>query len=138
LLISAAVRLSLFSEQVTKLILQKASISAASGSLRNLSKTNQRPTIQVEECRSFIKDALSVLPEFPVENILAVAGTPTTLAAVEIGHFSVQHIDGYELSLEGLENWLNRLSGLTVQQKIDLGFPIGRADVMLGWRINSD
>ncbi len=94
-------------------------------------KDQPTPLIQIEQCRSFIKNAISVLPELPVENILAVAGTPTTLVAVELGHFSVQHIDGYELTLDRLENWLSRLAGLTVQQKIDLGFPIGRADVML-------
>jgi exopolyphosphatase/guanosine-5'-triphosphate,3'-diphosphate pyrophosphatase len=60
-----------------------------------------------------------------------VAGTPTTLAAVEIGKFSVDLIDGYEISLHGLQTWLNRLAGLTIEQKIELGFPKGRADVML-------
>lgn len=89
------------------------------------------PDVQIENCRSFIKNAIAVLPEIKVENILAVAGTPTTLAAVEIGKFSVDLIDGYEMNLESLEQWLHRLSGQTVQEKINLGFPTGRADVML-------
>lgn len=94
-------------------------------------KDQPTPHTQIENCKTFIKNTIANLPEFSINHILAVAGTPTTLAAVEIGHFSVEHIDGYKLSLEGLENWLSRLAGLTVQQKINLGFPIGRADVML-------
>lgn len=89
------------------------------------------PDVQIENCRSFIKNTIAVLPGIKVENILAVAGTPTTLAAVEIGKFSVDLIDGYEMSLESLEKWLYRLAHLSVQEKIDLGFPAGRADVML-------
>jgi exopolyphosphatase/guanosine-5'-triphosphate,3'-diphosphate pyrophosphatase len=89
------------------------------------------PNVQIENCRSFIKDTIVALPKIQIENILAVAGTPTTLAAVEIGKFSVDLIDGYQMSLESLEKWLHRLSGLTIQEKIDLGFPAGRADVIL-------
>lgn len=89
------------------------------------------PDVQIESCRSFIKKTIAILPEIQIENVLAVAGTPTTLAAVEIGKFSVDLIDGYEMSLESLEKWLFRLAKLNVQEKIDLGFPVGRADVML-------
>ncbi len=94
---------------------------------------SQQPTpdMQIENCRSFIKKTIAVLPEIQIENVLAVAGTPTTLAAVEIGKFSVDLIDGYEMSLESLEKWLYRLANLSVQEKLDLGFPTGRADVML-------
>lgn len=67
----------------------------------------------------------------PIQDILAVAGTPTTLAAVELGYFDAQKIDGYSLLKSNLENWLNRLTHLSIEEKVKIGFPTGRADVIL-------
>jgi exopolyphosphatase / guanosine-5'-triphosphate,3'-diphosphate pyrophosphatase len=79
-----------------------------------------------------IKKAKELLPKhFQLDEILAVAGTPTTLAAAEIGKFDTNRIDGYTLSKETLKVWLERLSSATVEQKIEMGIPAGRADVIL-------
>lgn len=86
---------------------------------------------EIQKCREAISESISKLSTFSIEQILAVAGTPTTLAAVEIGEFVVDKIEGYKMSLASLENWLHKLQPLTVQQKIDLGFPAGRADVII-------
>lgn len=94
-------------------------------------KNQPTPPQQVEDCRNIIAEAIVQLPDLKPESLLAVAGTPTTLAAVELGYFSVDKIDGYEISLESLNTWLQKLTPLTVQQKIDMGFPAGRADVII-------
>jgi len=67
----------------------------------------------------------------PLQQILAVAGTPTTIAAVELGYFDSTKIDGYVLTLDGLTKWLNKVIPLTIDEKIQLGFPKGRADVIV-------
>lgn len=92
-----------------------------------------QPTTDTEitDCRNFINKALCQLPNHQPTEILAVAGTPTTLAAVELGAFIPEKIDGYEMTLGSLEKWLLKLQPLSVQQKLDLGFPAGRADVIL-------
>lgn len=63
--------------------------------------------------------------------IVAVAGTPTSLAAAELGYFDVSKIDNYQLTLARLESWLLRLKNSTVAEKINMGIPEGRADVIL-------
>ncbi len=85
----------------------------------------------LEDCQKFIAQAISGLPTYFPKQILAVAGTPTTLAAVEIGEFSIEKIDHHELTYDSLQLWLKKLQPLAVQEKIDLGFPAGRADVIL-------
>jgi exopolyphosphatase/guanosine-5'-triphosphate,3'-diphosphate pyrophosphatase len=94
---------------------------------------SQQPTTEAEilACKNFIAASLSMLPDHGPTEILAVAGTPTTLAAVELGGYSSEKIDGYQMTLSNLENWLAKLQRLTIQQKVDLGFPVGRADVIL-------
>lgn len=77
-----------------------------------------------------IKQIVNLSPEPPSE-ILAVAGTPTTLAQVELGEFDPAKIDGYRLSEKGLQSWLTQLTSLSVVEKIQVGFPEGRADVIL-------
>lgn len=69
--------------------------------------------------------------DFKLDTILAVAGTPTTLAAAEIGRFDTERIDGYQLTKDGLEAWLNKLQAASVEEKIGFGIPAGRADVIL-------
>lgn len=79
-----------------------------------------------------ILKAQNLLPDhFKLDEVLAVAGTPTTLAAAEIGAFDVGRIDGYILTKDKLKEWLERLSSASVEQKIEMGIPAGRADVIL-------
>jgi exopolyphosphatase / guanosine-5'-triphosphate,3'-diphosphate pyrophosphatase len=88
----------------------------------------------VQKCRNFIRqsvlEAQSLLNR-EAEEILAVAGTPTTLVAAELGVFDPQKIDGYQLTKEKLEWWMDRLKGSSYEEKIKMGIPAGRADVIL-------
>lgn len=67
----------------------------------------------------------------PIDQILAVAGTPTALAAAELGRFDAGLIDGYHLTKFSLENWKNKITRASVQEIEKMGIPEGRADVIL-------
>ena len=66
-----------------------------------------------------------------IDEILAVAGTPTSLVAAQLGYFSVEKIDGFKLTIEDLLNWKSKLQSSSTAEKIEMGLPAGRADVML-------
>lgn len=62
---------------------------------------------------------------------IAVAGTPTTLAAAVLGRFDVEKIEGFEFTRSELEEWKNRLAPLTPDQ-IEENYKVtkGRSDVL--------
>lgn len=70
-------------------------------------------------------------PDFRLGQIIAVAGTPTSLVAAELGEFDVGRIDGYVLDRAKLNDWFLKLTKATVEEKINMGIPSGRADVIL-------
>lgn len=94
-----------------------------------------------QKARAAIRTELETLPtklmiarsdsRFNVDRILAVAGTPTELARMEIGVFDPVKIDGYEFALDKIEEWFSRLAPLTAQQiHTDFQVSPGRADVL--------
>ncbi len=83
-----------------------------------------------EFIRQQLQQIIKLAPNSPNE-ILAVAGTPTTIAQVEIGYFDAAKIDGYELTEQGLQTWLDKLTNMSVAEKIQIGYPEGRADVII-------
>lgn len=94
------------------------------------------PDKDVEKAIEFvdeaIKNALKIKPtDFLVHEIVAVAGTPTALAAAEIGKFEPGLIDGYKITEKQLQDWLQRFQPSSVEDKIKMGIPTGRADVIL-------
>lgn len=94
------------------------------------------PDVQIEKVieivDAHIKKAKELVPpDFSLDQIIAVAGTPTSLVAADIGRFDSDKIDGYLLSEQKLEEWLKKLKGATVSEKIKMGIPAGRADVIL-------
>ena len=74
---------------------------------------------------------LSKFEDIPIEEIIAVAGTPTSLVAAEIGFFDAEKIEGYLLSADTLLSWKEKLQKWTQDEKIENGIPAGRADVIL-------
>lgn len=94
------------------------------------------PIEEVQAAKSFIDEhiaqALQIQPsQFQVDEIIAVAGTPTALAAAQIGKFIPEKIDGFEITQTDLEKWLEEMIPASVEQKIEMGIPQGRADVIL-------
>lgn len=94
-----------------------------------------------ERARALIRTQLETLPEklkidradarFKIDRVLAVAGTPTELARMEIGVFDPSRIDGYEFTLSKIEDWIRRLAPLSAHE-IHTQFRVsqGRADVL--------
>lgn len=82
-----------------------------------------------------VDEALSqVVPEierYQAQGILAVAGTPSAIAAAEIGKFDVDKVHGFILDQEILKKWCDLLATTTVQEKMDrYKIERGRADVL--------
>lgn len=92
------------------------------------------PQSEIDGLQNFIREQLhqiiKLTSQIPKE-ILAVAGTPTTIAQVELGGFDPAKIDGYILTQQGLETWLKKLTDMSVIEKIAIGYPEGRADVII-------
>lgn len=64
--------------------------------------------------------------------IVAVAGTPTTLAAAALGGFDSEKVDGFQFSDEDLLHWeavLKKMTPKEIEEKYKV--PSGRSDVLL-------
>lgn len=71
------------------------------------------------------------IQNYAVQDILAVAGTPSAIAAAEIGGFDAEKVHGFELDQKLLQKWCDILANTTVQEKIDkYKIEGGRADVL--------
>lgn len=64
------------------------------------------------------------------EILLAVAGTPTALAALELGAFDPQKIDGFCFNIVQLEKWQNIFATTSVEEKKIKYKLEGRADII--------
>jgi len=75
----------------------------------------------------------ATLSQIEAKEVVAVAGTPTTLAALEQKtEFSEQKVNGFHLSLSTIENWAAKMSKMTVEQRELLpGMQPKRADVIV-------
>lgn len=108
------------------------------GSVRLYEQLGLQPPIQteripvaLEHCRALLTQG--PLPSKPISHVFAVAGTPTTLASMELGGvFDPARIDGYRMSQRDLMAWAQRLAVTSVDSlmeryKVDRR----RADVLL-------
>ena len=68
-----------------------------------------------------------------IGQVVGVAGTPTTLAAVDRGHaFETDKVHGHVFSRAKLEEWTSKLAAMTVEQRQKLaGMEPKRADVIV-------
>jgi exopolyphosphatase/guanosine-5'-triphosphate,3'-diphosphate pyrophosphatase len=67
------------------------------------------------------------------DRVIAVAGTPTTLAAIDQGlPFESNRVDGYVLSIEKLAQWIDQLAAMNLNDRMELaGMEPKRADVIV-------
>lgn len=66
-----------------------------------------------------------------LQSVIAVAGTPTTLAAAALGRFEVEKVEGYNFSLDELKRWAEILLNLTPEEiEEKFAVPKGRSDVL--------
>ncbi|MGE0528041.1 MAG: Ppx/GppA family phosphatase [Bdellovibrionales bacterium] len=68
-----------------------------------------------------------------LQEVVAVAGTPTTLAALDQEReFDEKHVHGCKLSLARIEYWTERLAAMTIEERERLpGMQPERADVIV-------
>jgi len=72
------------------------------------------------------------LATFQIEELIAVAGTPTELAAAMIGKFDPVQIDGFLLTEKKLEDWSSKFKqSSSLERTENMGISKGRADVIL-------
>lgn len=65
--------------------------------------------------------------------VVGVAGTPTTLAALELNiEYAENQIEGFRMSAQQIEHWLNKLAALPLQERARLkGLEPKRADIIV-------
>ncbi|HSB38687.1 MAG TPA: exopolyphosphatase [Gaiellaceae bacterium] len=76
------------------------------------------------------------LPALEAADAIGVAGTITTLAALELGGYDPQRVHGHRLSRDAVESQLERLASLPLAQRRELaGLEPERAPVIVGGAI---
>jgi exopolyphosphatase/guanosine-5'-triphosphate,3'-diphosphate pyrophosphatase len=76
------------------------------------------------------------LPDFHPTSAIGVAGTVTTLAALELGGYDPERVHGYRISRAVVETQLERLASLPLAQRRELpGLEPERAPVIVGGAI---
>jgi exopolyphosphatase/guanosine-5'-triphosphate,3'-diphosphate pyrophosphatase len=71
---------------------------------------------ELEACAQYVR---SLLPQRDVTRAIGVAGTITTLAALDLGldEYDSERVDGHRISREGLERQLQRLAALPLAER---------------------
>jgi exopolyphosphatase/guanosine-5'-triphosphate,3'-diphosphate pyrophosphatase len=101
-------------------------VSTAAGSVRQTERhlTGDPPppgevAALAEEVRGIVTGSVPADVRSGVENGVAVAGTATTLAAIDQGieHRDAQSVDGYRLELGACERMLEELAGLPLERR---------------------
>lgn len=79
-----------------------------------------------------LKPLCEIVKKFKVDELVAVAGTPTELAAASLGGFDPAKIDGFQFSQAELEIWIQKFQKTTPQERVQkFGISQGRADIIL-------
>ncbi len=110
------------------------------GSVRMTEKWISGHPVSLEELRSLresidqeLKAHQQHLPQGQIDQVVAVAGTPTTLACLKMKRdFAEEFVHGLELSVQELEEWLSELAKMSVEERENLpGMPPKRSDVLV-------
>jgi exopolyphosphatase/guanosine-5'-triphosphate,3'-diphosphate pyrophosphatase len=117
-------------------VIRGTSVDVGSVRLMELFVHSDPITVGVmENLRRFAESAFqnAPVPKGPFREVIAVAGTPTTLAGLDQEcEFSEERIHGYRMSLTTIERWIGRLAGLTLTEREQLkGMQPKRADVIV-------
>ena len=86
-------------------------------------------TVQLAAAAAFVR---SLLPDFVFRETLGVAGTFTTLAALELGGYDSALTHGFRLRRAAVERWVERLAAVPVARRVFPGLEPARAPVIVG------
>jgi len=83
--------------------------------------------------RAFVRAQFSDLQIPKGLQAVAVAGTPTTIAALELGiDYEQEQIEGFRLTLQTLDAWVERLGQMTLEERsAQKGLEPKRADIIV-------
>src|SRR5919204_2394745 len=104
----------------TELIRHDGRVSLDIGSVRLTERFlhGDPPTDEeLERCRAAIR---TQLPEVEASELIGVAGTITTIAALELGVYDPERVHGYRLGRDAVERQLERLAALAVAERREL------------------
>ena len=91
---------------------------------------------ELDACAGAVR---TVLPALGPDSAIGVAGTITTLAALELGRYDPEEIHGYRLSRKGVEAQLERLASLPLAERRELpGLEPERAPVIVAGAVIVD
>ena len=91
---------------------------------------------ELDACAGAVR---KVLPALGLDSAIGVAGTITSLAALELGRYDPEEVHGYRLSREGVEAQLERLASLPLAERRELpGLEPERAPVIVGGAVIVD
>jgi exopolyphosphatase / guanosine-5'-triphosphate,3'-diphosphate pyrophosphatase len=86
------------------------------------------------ETRGLIDDAITDLPATDVEIGIAVAGTPTSLAAIELelDPYDAEQVHGHQLAIDSIQQMLSRLASLSgTERRAVIGLDPDRAPTIV-------
>jgi exopolyphosphatase / guanosine-5'-triphosphate,3'-diphosphate pyrophosphatase len=116
----------------TELITGRERISIDMGSVRVTERFLHSDPPAREELEAAAQAVRELLPELRPGETIGVAGTITSLAALELGEYDPKRIHGYRLSRESVEVQLERLASLPLAERRELpGLDPDRAPVIV-------
>jgi len=117
----------------TQLITAGDRLSVDVGSVRLTERHLRSDPPSAGELAAAAADLRSVLPDLQPTDAVGVAGTITTLAALELGGYDRDRVHGHWLSRESIEAQLERLASLPLAKRSELpGLEPERAPVIVG------
>jgi exopolyphosphatase/guanosine-5'-triphosphate,3'-diphosphate pyrophosphatase len=117
----------------TELITTASRTSVDVGSVRLTERHLPSDPPTQEELEAAASDVRDVLPDLEPTGAVGVAGTITTLAALELGGYDQERVHGYRLTRDAVERQLERLASLPLSERRELpGLEPERAPVILG------
>jgi exopolyphosphatase / guanosine-5'-triphosphate,3'-diphosphate pyrophosphatase len=117
----------------TELITTAERTSLDVGSVRLTERRLQSDPPTRDELEAAAGDVRELLPHLEPTGAVGVAGTVTTLAALELGGYDPERAHGYRLAREAVERQLGRLASLPLAERRKLpGLEPERAPVILG------
>jgi exopolyphosphatase / guanosine-5'-triphosphate,3'-diphosphate pyrophosphatase len=120
----------------TELITAGDRASVDVGSVRLTERHLRSDPPSAVELAAAAEDVRGVLPGLQPSHAIGVAGTITTLAALELGGYDRDQVHGHRLSRESVERLLDRLAALPLAERRELpGLEPERAPVIVGGAI---
>jgi exopolyphosphatase/guanosine-5'-triphosphate,3'-diphosphate pyrophosphatase len=117
----------------TELITAAERTSVDVGSVRLTERHLRSDPPTPEELDAAAQTVRDELPPLDPRDAIGVAGTVTTLAALELGGYDPERVHGHRLTREAVDALLARLASLPLAERRDLpGLEPGRAPVIVG------